>query len=91
MLASELRKKKVYAYRMNSIGKVDDIVIDLNSRSVTHLVVKVSKSGAKQALDGRLRIRSAKVRVPVSEIDRVGDAVALEFTVNQMRKHVEEE
>jgi sporulation protein YlmC with PRC-barrel domain len=88
MLASEFNKLEVYAGGMTLIGKVKDQSIDTATYTLTDLVVQLRKDAARRIFGKRFTLRGMTVRVPVSEIDRMGDAVILKLRVDQLAEHI---
>lgn len=88
MLASEFNKLEVYAGGMTLIGKVKDQSIDPATYMLTDLIVQLRKDAARKIFGKRFTLRGTTVRVPVSEIDRVGDAVILKLRVDQLPEHI---
>ena len=89
MLASELNGLKVFAAAMKMVGNVVDEVIDLQAYTVTDLELKLERSAARMIFGEKFTFGSPKIRVPVSAIDKIGDAVILKFTIDQLKEHVQ--
>ncbi len=89
MLASELNGLAVYAAGMSMIGKVEDQMIDPQSYSVTDLIVKLRKDSARRIFGKRFLVRGARVRVPVSTIDKIGDGIILRFSLDKLEEHIQ--
>jgi sporulation protein YlmC with PRC-barrel domain len=89
LLASELNGLKVFAAGMKIVGSVVDEVIDLQAYTVTDLELKLERSAARMIFGEKFTFGSPTVRVPVSAIDKIGDAVILKFTIDQLKEHVQ--
>jgi sporulation protein YlmC with PRC-barrel domain len=89
MLASELNGLKVFAAGMKMVGNVVDEVIDPQAYTLTDLELKLEKSAARMIFGEKFTFGSPKIRVPVSAIDKIGDAVILKFTIDQLKEHVQ--
>jgi len=88
MRGSELIRMKVFGSGMQAIGKVKDFVVDAERCILTDFVVEVNREMAKKILGTRLIIRHAQVLVPISIIDKIGDAVILKYSADQLEGHV---
>jgi sporulation protein YlmC with PRC-barrel domain len=89
VLASEFNGKEVYAAAVKSIGTVKDLIVDPQSYNVTDLVVSLQKDAARRIFGKRFAIRTAKVRIPVSAVDKIGDSIILRFTIDQLEQHLQ--
>ena len=89
MLASEFRGKQVFAAGMNLIGAVDDLMIDVQSYTLTDLTMKLRKEAARKILGKTFMLGSARARVPVSAVDKVGDSIILRFSIDQLQEHIQ--
>lgn len=89
MLASEFIKMEVYAAGMQAIGKIRDLVIDPHRCILTDFIVEVEREIAKKLLGSRLMIRNAKFQVPASAVEKIGDAVVLKLSVDELGGHVQ--
>lgn len=89
MLASEFRNKAVFAADMKAVGTVDDLIIDAQGYALTDLIVKLGKEPARRIFGKTFTLGGAKVRIPVSAVDKVGDSIVLRFTVDQLEEHVQ--
>jgi sporulation protein YlmC with PRC-barrel domain len=85
---SELAKMVVYGKGMKRIGEVVDLEVDLQSRLVEDLIVKVQGVEAKKAWKGRLHVRSPKISIPTDFITSVRDAIQLQYTLEEMKDKV---
>lgn len=90
MLASDLKKMRVYASGMAEVGKVKDLEINPDTRTVTALIVGVSKQTAKMIVGGTLRVRGSSVLIPIALVDKVKDAVILKPAINELRGQVQQ-
>jgi len=88
MLASEFSEMKVYAVGMEFIGKVKDLVVDPVKCLLTDLVVELDSDAAKRAFPKRFGAGKTRVRVSISLIDRIGDAIILKFSRDQLEGNV---
>ena len=89
MLFSDLENKIVYSKNMVLIGKVRDVEISLREMKVTHLILQVEKSIAKDLLGKMIVIRHAKCRVPTTLIESVKDAVILRHSTGELKGSLE--
>jgi len=89
LLASEFTKMEVYAAGMQAMGRIRDLVIDPNRYILTDFVVEVEREIAKKLLESRLIIRKARFRVPASAVEKMGDAVVLKFSLDELVSHVQ--
>lgn len=89
MLASDFAKMEVYAAGMQAMGRIRDLVIDPNRYILTDFVVEVEREIAKKLLGSRLIIRKARFRVPASAVEKIGDAVVLKFSLDELASHVQ--
>ena len=89
MLGSHFVKMNVYGAGMQIVGKAKDLIIDPETCSLTDLVLELNKDVAKQVLGSRLVVGRKKVSVPISAVDKIGDAVILKFTVDQLQGHIQ--
>jgi sporulation protein YlmC with PRC-barrel domain len=78
----------VYGKGMKRIGKVTDLEVDVQSRLVKGLIVKVDGDDAKKAWKGRLHVRSPKVFIPADFVSSVTDAIQLQHTLEEMKDKV---
>lgn len=85
MKFSELAGKLVYGRGMKRIGKLVDIDVDLEGRTVKQLVVKVDGREARQAWRGKLSLRSPKISIPAESVVRAKDAVQLGHTLEELK------
>lgn len=89
MLASDFAKMEVYAAGMQAMGRIRDLVIDPNRYILTDFVVEVEREIAKKLLGSRLIIRKARFRVPASAVEKIGDAVVLKFSLDELASQVQ--
>jgi len=89
MLASQFNEMRVYAAGMKMIGKVKDQVIDPHGYALTDLVVRLGKESARRIFGKRFALRGTSVRVPVSAVEKIGDGVILQYTVDQLEQHIQ--
>jgi len=89
LLASEFRGKEVFAAGMNLIGVVDDLMVDVQAYTLTDLTVNLKKDAARKIFGERFTFGGAKVRIPVSAVDKVGDSIVLRFTVDKLAENVQ--
>ncbi len=89
VLASEFGEMKVYGVGMQFVGKVKDLVVDPEKCLLTDFVVELDSDVAKRAFSKRFDIGKTKVRIPVSVIDKIGDAIILKFSIDQLESNVE--
>jgi sporulation protein YlmC with PRC-barrel domain len=88
VLASEFAEMKVYGVGMQFIGKVKDLVVDPGKCFLTDFVVELDSDVAKKAFSKRFGIGKTRVRIPISVIDKIGDAVILKFSIDQLEGNV---
>ena len=88
MKFSELSKMLVYGKGMKRIGKVTDLEIDVQSRLIKGLIVKVDGDEARKAWKGRLQVRSSKIFIPADFVSSVRDAIQLQHTLEEMKDKV---
>jgi sporulation protein YlmC with PRC-barrel domain len=86
---SQLKKMSVYGKGMSRIGKVVDVELDLERRSIKGLIVKVEGEEARRAWKGRLHFRSPKILIPAEIIAGVKDAVLLQGNLNDAKDRIE--
>ncbi|MEM3439470.1 MAG: PRC-barrel domain-containing protein [Candidatus Bathyarchaeia archaeon] len=89
MLISELAEKKVYDSSMALLGRVKDIDIDPVGFLARYLVVELEGGAAKRALGGRSIFRKVRAKVPTSYIHRLGDAIVLNVSMEDLRGKLE--
>jgi sporulation protein YlmC with PRC-barrel domain len=88
MLGREFNEKQVFAQGMSMIGKVKDIEVNPNSFAVTDLLVQVEKEAARKIFGEKFLFSGARVKVPVSTIDKMGDIVTLKFPLDQLKDYI---
>lgn len=88
VLASEFGEMKVYGVGMQFVGKVKDLVVDPEKCLLTDFVVELDGDVAKRAFSKRFDIGKTKVTIPVSVIDKIGDAIILKFGIDQLESNV---
>jgi sporulation protein YlmC with PRC-barrel domain len=88
VLASEFGEMKVYGVGMQFMGKVKDLVVDPGKCLLTDFVVELDSDAANKAFPKRFGIGKTKVRVPISVIDKIGDAIILKFGIDQLESNV---
>jgi sporulation protein YlmC with PRC-barrel domain len=89
LLASEFKGKEVFAAGMKSIGAVDDLMIGVQGYALTDLVVKVRKEAARRIFGERFTLRSTRIRIPISGVDKIGDIIILRYTVDKLQEQVQ--
>jgi sporulation protein YlmC with PRC-barrel domain len=90
MFASELGGKEVFAAGMKSVGTVKDLIIDPQGYVLTDLVVKMQKDASRRIFGKRFTLRGAKVRVPMSTVEKMGESILLKYDVDQLEQHVQQ-
>lgn len=89
MFASELEGKEVFAAGMTSVGTIEDLIIDPEGYALTDLVVKMQKDASRRIFGKRFALRGAKVRIPISVVEKMGESILLKYSVDQLEQHVQ--
>jgi sporulation protein YlmC with PRC-barrel domain len=69
-----------------AIGEVAALLIDTSAWTIFALQVKLNKSVAEQLGAARGLLRAAKLELPVSMVQSVGDAVLLSVSTLELRQ-----
>lgn len=88
MYFSDLKKMSVFGKGMKRIGKVVDVDLDLQGRTVKALVVKVDGKEAKRIWKGVLSLRSPKISLPTELVSTAKDAIQLQYGLEELKDHV---
>ena len=81
----QLIGKKVISEKAITIGEVRGAEADTNNWTITHLLVKLTREAANE-LEFKKRFGSPTVCMPVSLIKAVGDVVAIQKSISELRK-----
>ncbi|MEM2942578.1 MAG: PRC-barrel domain-containing protein [Candidatus Bathyarchaeia archaeon] len=87
-MASEFIKMQVYSSGMQVLGKVRDLVIDPERYALTGFIVEVERDVAKR-LGAKFTMRKVKFMVPVSTVEKIGDAVILKLSVSELAGNIQ--
>jgi len=75
----------VFSSDMKRIGKTVDVELDLESRLIKTLEVKVDGEEAKSIWKGVLSLRSPKISVPIEYVHTAKDAIQLEYELQKLK------
>jgi len=68
---------------------VKDLIIDPQGYVLTDLVVKMQKDASRRIFGKRFSLRGAKVRVPISTVEKMGESILLKYGLDQLEQHVQ--
>jgi len=88
MNLKQLLKTAVFSKDMKRIGKVVDLNIDLENRSLKELVVKIDGVEAKKIWKGLISIRSPKIVVPAELVSTAKDAIQVQHALEELKDKV---
>lgn len=78
----------VFDRNMKKVGSVADMELNVPSLNCAYVIVRASRSTSKEILGRLVAIRASKIKIPVSLVDKVKDAIILDCSSDELRSKV---
>jgi sporulation protein YlmC with PRC-barrel domain len=85
MLLSDLTKLKVYDSKAKFVGRIQDFEIDGKTMVPSAIVLELDDSVSKELFGSKPLIGKTAARASVQLIDRLGDAVILKNSIDELK------
>lgn len=85
MLVSELTKLNVYDSKAKLVGRVQDLVVDPKNLTLSAVVLELEDSASKALFGSKPLLGKSTVHGSIDLIERVGDAIILKNSVEELK------
>jgi sporulation protein YlmC with PRC-barrel domain len=88
MLATEFLKMPIYDSAARSLGKIRDFEFDPNTLMLTEIVLELEDSASRELFGDRPLIGRSIAKAQASIIAKVGDAIILKQSIDELKGHL---